>query len=112
MSDDPSTPAPDAAPRSTIGSVRGQLRHLTHVCRDTAPRRYSTQVAATLLLGLTDGIGLVLLVPVVAALDDTGTVDVSRVPLVSSLGLDRLSLEVALAALVTAVVLRAVLLDR
>lgn len=107
MSDDHGAPVPEAAPRPTLGGVRSQLRHLTRVCRDTAPRRYSTQVVATLLLGLTDGIGLVLLVPVVAALDDTGTVDVSRVPVVSSLGLDRLSLEAALAALVIAVVLRA-----
>lgn len=99
----PTGPVADAEPRL---SVRHELRALFRTVRSIAPGRTTAQIVAALLLGVTEGVGLLLLVPVIAALDPSGSVDAKDVPVLGSLGIGSVSLEVALAVLVGVVILR------
>jgi len=95
-------------PTGLLG-LRHELAALLRTMRRIAPRRTAAQTVAVLLLGITEGVGLLLLVPVIGALDPSGSVSGSDLPLLGSLGVDSVRLEWALAILVAVVIARALL---
>lgn len=96
-----------ASRRLSGGDLRHEILTLGRVVRSIAPGRTAAQTLATLLLGFTEGVSLLLLVPVVSALGPSGSVDAQELPVLGTLGFGSVSLEAALGVLVVVVILRA-----